>query len=374
MTTVSSWQQFIDAVQNTSVNEISLSNNIKRNSGPTIINMSSKNLVINGNGYTIDFNGTATGNFASINSATTIMGSLAFKDGTLINAGRIFLSQGKVDLIIENIKGESLTNGFATSTNTNGNDITFKGTNSLFGIKVMLNGFKNFIVENQSDTLISTTIGPTIQSTVVDSSVVRNGGKLTVQNTMNGSVANGSGIALSNGASVNVNVKENAVLDVSANSTYGDVYGEPSPLLLGGQGSKNITINGTVNTYSKKGNGISYNARTNGDRSLIIGKGATVNIDGTGAANSAQYAGISMYTEDARNVNKLIHIKDGAKVNIDTNGYRGISIAGGTRKILVEGQDTLVNINANSWAICNELPGSSTNASSINIMDGAKLI
>ena len=181
------------------------------------------------------------------------------------------------------------------------------------------------------------------------------------------------------GGELNIDLHENAVLDVTAYGTGLKTRGSAPVLILhdpvmGNTGVSRTLIKGKLNVTSNNGNGwyyqyIDYVTDTS-DYFTVDGGEANIIAQNSGSKDKTEYAAFESYGRNPT----YITVENGGAMNIISNGYRGMSLAGGgsnaEKSIVVKDADSKLNVYGYMWAIAAEAQPTL----SISAVDGGEIV
>ena len=166
------------------------------------------------------------------------------------------------------------------------------------------------------------------------------------------------------GGNLDITVEALATLSIEAYGTNARTR-SLAPVIISSKpgtssGTSKVLVQGTVNVYSKNGNGWYYqyiDYATNGSDSIIV-DGGTFNIDsdGPGGRSNGEYAALEHYGP----VDFNLEVINSGKMNIKTNGWRAMSLAGAVlaaapeKTITVSGAGSELFLDAGQIAISAE--------------------
>ena len=207
---VLSWSEFIAAVYSPSVIQIDLKGNITRTSGSTIMNLTSKDLIINGNGNTINFTGNRITTIMQPSRSTT--GKVSFVNVKLESSGVVFKnnSYSNWDILINNVFTTSIA-GLLDNSNTNSGKVVFDGNNSIRGKSVLVKGYK--YISFLGSTTTEMTSNTTIQASRADRFNVSFGANVSFKNTN----TTGDALVVGNTSRVELNIEKGSIVNVKGN-------------------------------------------------------------------------------------------------------------------------------------------------------------
>ena len=167
------------------------------------------------------------------------------------------------------------------------------------------------------------------------------------------------------GGSLDITVRPDAALNITAYGT--NSYARDfAPVLIGSKvgpngGTSSVLIQGSLNVYSKNGNGWYYqyiDYSTYGyDRFTVDGGSAVIYADGkAGRSTSGEYAALEHYGPASFD----LEVVNGGKMTVSSNGWRAMSLAGGVlsivpkKAITVTGYGSELTVNGGQFAIAAE--------------------
>jgi hypothetical protein len=246
----------------------------------------------------------------------------------------------------------------------------------------LIEGYENYIFEENS--IFSATAGTNLSSSNMGYSqtaiiysgaakefMVKSGARvdLTSDSSLSNRPATHGSTALSlrkpvNG-SLNITVQSGATLNIEACGTNARSR-SLAPVIISSKAGANsgtsyVLIQGELNVRSRNGNGwyYQYTLTNTAGHDYFIVDGGVVNIISSGASGrgtSSEYAAFEHYST----VSFDLEVKNGGSMNIQTNGWRAMSLAGGTgsatpkKTITVSGSGSELYIKGGQFAIAAE--------------------
>lgn len=181
------------------------------------------------------------------------------------------------------------------------------------------------------------------------------------------------------GGRLDIEVQENAVLDITAYGTSLNTRDRAPVLILhepvsGNTGVSYTTVRGKLNVTSNNGNGWYYQyidyVTTTSDYFTVDGGEVNITAKNGDSKSKTEYAAFESYGRNPM----YITVENGGKMNIYSNGYRGMSLAGGgsyaEKNITVKGPGSKLSVYGYMWAIAAETQPTL----SINALDGGEII
>ncbi|MCL1853704.1 MAG: InlB B-repeat-containing protein [Peptococcaceae bacterium] len=348
---VSNESQLTQAFYYPIITEITLTNTITVTQDLTL----SHDLVIHGQGQTINlgaFKLDAGAYALTLAGDLTIIADDSMSGSTITGSGKFIVGAG-ADVKISRSLGSKRTNlieGFST--------YLFKEGSS----------FDAQAQTNRTESNKALTQTGIIRSASADSFVLEQNAVVTLVSDYSSSNPKEHGCsALILGkpmaGELNIEVQENATLNVTAYGT-GLNSRDRAPVTIfhravsGDTGTSYTTIKGNLNVTSNNGNGWYYQyidyTTTTSDYFTVNGGKANILALNEGSKDKTEYAAFESYGHNPT----YIKVENGGVMNVMSNGYRGMSLAGGNsyaeKSILVTGEGSKLHVYGYMWAIAAE--------------------
>ena len=364
---VSTPAELESAFSSPNVTEIQLVNDITLTKSLTL----NRDIVIHGGGKTIDLGASKLG--AGINALTlaetlTIKANSSQTGSTITGTGKFIVDEG-ANVIVTRSPGAHKTHlidGFS--------EYLFKKNSS----------FSAQAETNRSESNKGTAQTGVICSFPAQRFIVEKNASVTLVSDYSGAKSTDHGstaliLRKPKGRELNIEVQENAVLNITAYGTELKTRDRAPVLILhepvrGDTGVSRTLIKGKLNVTSNNGNGwyyqyIDYVTDTS-DYFTVDGGEVNITARNGGSKDKTEYAAFESYGRNPT----YITVENGGVMNVISNGYRGMSLAGGgsnaEKSIVVRGAGSKLHVYGYMWAIAAETQPTL----SISAMDGGQIV